>query len=153
MYQRCKKFHFMVRTGRKYSPPVASSVKYFWPISTWLCWVAETWLHDGCQDIGPSIGPSIDLLQGPLTRYIKLWVVHAPRMPGTFSPPPTSKETMHHGMCVAHVPWCMSGSLTRGGGGNVPGIPGACTTRNFTFLLRGPLSLEGFSGLFSISKW
>ena len=39
---------------------------------------------------------------------------------------------MHHGTCVRHVPWCMSGSLTRGGGENVPGIPGACTTRNLT---------------------
>ena len=38
---------------------------------------------------------------------------------------------MHHGTCVTHVPWCMSGSLTRGDGKNVPGIPGACTTRNF----------------------
>ena len=33
---------------------------------------------------------------------------------------------MHHGTCVTHVPWCISGSLTRGGGENVPGIPGAC---------------------------
>ena len=33
---------------------------------------------------------------------------------------------MHHGTCVTHVPWCMSGSLTRGDGENVPGIPGAC---------------------------
>ena len=33
---------------------------------------------------------------------------------------------MHQGTCVTHVPWCMSGSLTRGGGENVPGIPGAC---------------------------
>ena len=30
---------------------------------------------------------------GPLTRYVKLRVAHAPGMPGTFSPPPTSKET------------------------------------------------------------
>ena len=45
---------------------------------------------------------------------------------------------MHHGTCVTHVPWCMSGSLTCGGGENVPGIPGACATRNFTFLSRGP---------------
>ena len=44
---------------------------------------------------------------------------------------------MHHGTCVTHVPWCMSGLLTRGGGGNVPGIPGACATRNFTYLARG----------------
>ena len=29
----------------------------------------------------------------PFTRCVKLWVPHAPGMPGTFSPPPTSKET------------------------------------------------------------
>ena len=29
---------------------------------------------------------------GPLTRYEKLRVAHAPGMPGTFSPPPNSKE-------------------------------------------------------------
>ena len=33
---------------------------------------------------------------------------------------------MHHGTCVTHVPWRMSWSRTRGGGLNVPGIPGAC---------------------------
>ena len=83
---------------------------------------------------------------GPLTRYLKLWAAHAPRMSGTFSPPPSSKETasyrppgMHHGTCVPHVPWCMSGSLTRGDGENVPGITSACATRNFTYLVRGPL--------------
>ena len=42
---------------------------------------------------------------------------------------------MQHG--VTHVPWCMSGSLTLGGRGNVPSIPGACATRNFTHLARG----------------
>ena len=35
---------------------------------------------------------------------------------------------MHHGTCVTHVPWCMSGSLTHVGGENVPGIPGACAS-------------------------
>ena len=30
---------------------------------------------------------------GPLTRYVKLRVAHAPGMSGTISPPPTSKET------------------------------------------------------------
>ena len=30
---------------------------------------------------------------GPLTRYAKLQVAHAPGMPGTFSPPPISNET------------------------------------------------------------
>ena len=49
-----------------------------------------------------------------------------------------SDPGMHHGTCVTHVPWCMSGSLARVDGGNVPGIPGACTTRNLTYLARGP---------------
>ena len=43
---------------------------------------------------------------------------------------------------LAHVPWCMSGSLTRGGGENVPGIPGAGATRNFTYLVRSPWRLN-----------
>ena len=30
-----------------------------------------------------------------------------------------------HRKCVTHVTWCMSGSLTRGGGQSIPGIPGA----------------------------
>ena len=34
----------------------------------------------------------------------------------------------------------MSGLLTRGSGQNGPGIPGACTTLNFTCLVRGPWS-------------
>ena len=51
-----------------------------------------------------------------------------------------SDPGMHNGTCVTHVPWCMSGSLTRGGGENLPGIPGACTTRNCAYLTRGPWS-------------
>ena len=52
---------------------------------------------------------------GPLTRYVKLQVAHAPGMPGTFSPPPRVRDPdMHHGTCVTHVPWCMSGSLNSG---------------------------------------
>ena len=41
-------------------------------------------------------------------------------------------------MSRTHVPWCMSGSLIRGGGENVPGIPGACSTHKLTYLSRGP---------------
>ena len=52
--------------------------------------------------------------------------------------PLVSDPDMHHGTCVTHVPRCMSWSLTRGGGENVPGIPGACVTRNFAYLARGP---------------
>ena len=40
---------------------------------------------------------------------------HAPGMSGTFSPPPQVRDPdMHHGTCVTHVPWCMSGSLISG---------------------------------------
>ena len=66
-------------------------------------------------------------------------------MSGTFSPPPrVSDPDMHHGTCITHVSWCMPGSLTSGflwnrrWGRNVPGIPGACATRKFTYLVRGP---------------
>ena len=56
-----------------------------------------------------------DTFNGPLTRYVKLRVAHAPGMPGTFSLPPwVSNPDMHHGTCVTHVPWCMSRSLTSG---------------------------------------
>ena len=81
---------------------------------------------------------------GPLTRYAKSRIVHAPGMPGTFFPPPTARKPpisdpdMNHGTCVTHVPWCMSGSLHRDGGENDPGIPGACATRNFKYMARGP---------------
>ena len=73
------------------------------------------------------------LFHGPLTRYVKLQVAHAPGMPGMSSPaavfkrnPLVSDPGMHHGTCVTHVPWCMSGSRTRGDGENVPGILRAC---------------------------
>ena len=53
--------------------------------------------------------------------------------------PLVSDPGMHHGTCVTHMPWCKSGSLTRRGGEKVPGIPGACATRNFTYLVTDPL--------------
>ena len=43
---------------------------------------------------------------GPLARYVKLWVAHAPGMPCVSDP------DIHHGTCVTHVSWCMSGSVT-----------------------------------------
>ena len=59
--------------------------------------------------------PSIIKHHGPLARYVKLWVAHAPGMLGTFSPPPrVSDPNMHHGTCVTHVSWRMPGSLTSG---------------------------------------
>ena len=63
--------------------------------------------------------------------------------------PLVSDPDMHHGTCVKLVPWWMSGSLTRGGGENVPSILGACATRNFTYLVRSQL-LQTWSRLFLI---
>ena len=82
---------------------------------------------------------------GPLTRYANMRVAHAPGMSGTFSPPPTSKQTASWRSRPAsrHVPWCRSGSLTRGGGENVPGIPGACATLKFAYMVRGPCCQHG----------
>ena len=96
-----------------------------------------------------------------ITKYIQLEVYHTVKWAsyhirkiaggacagnaGNLSPPTglqrkplVSDPGMPHGSCVTHVPWCMSGSLTPGGGENVPGILGACATRNFTYLARGP---------------
>ena len=89
---------------------------------------------------------SLTWYHGHLIRYVKLQVAHAPGMQGTVFIPPTSKKPlvsdpgMHLGTCVTHVSWCVSGSLTRGGGKNVPGIPGTRTNRNYTYMARGPLT-------------
>ena len=65
-----------------------------------------------------------------LVRYIKLRIAHAP---GMFSlPSRVNDPDMHHGMCMTHVPWCMSRSLNRGGRENLPSIPGIFATHNFT---------------------
>ena len=84
------------------------------------------------------------IYQGPLTRYVTLWVEHPPGMPGMFSRHRLQRKTlvsyhgMHHGTCIMHVPWYISGSLIRGGGENASGIPGACATCKFTYLARDP---------------
>ena len=78
--------------------------RYFW---SWKVFLA-TWGNVTFAD-GPA---SYD---GPLARYAKLRVAHAPGMPGTFSPTLLVRDPdMHNGTCVTHVPWCMSGLLTSG---------------------------------------
>ena len=75
----------------------------------WMLWT-DKFCKSGVQD-----EIRWDILYGPLARYLKLWITHAPGMPGTFSPPPrVSDPDTHHGTCVTHVPWCMSGSLASG---------------------------------------
>ena len=50
-------------------------------------------------------------MDGPLTRYVKLRVAHAPGMPGKVFPSRrlqskllVSDPGLHHGTCVTHVP-------------------------------------------------
>ena len=65
----------------------------------------------------------------PLARYVKLRIVNAPGMPGTFPRYPFQRKSLviypgvHHGTCTTHVPWCMSGSITLGGGKTFPAFP------------------------------
>ena len=90
-------------------------------------------------------------IHGPLVRYVKLRLAHAPGMSGTFprhrlqTKPLLRDPGMHHDTCVTHVPWCMSGSLTRGGEENVPSVPGACATRIFTYLGKRPIPVASFA--------
>ena len=44
--------------------------------------------------------------------------------------PIVSDPGMHHSTCVTHVPWMHAGIT------NIPTNPGACATRNFTYLVR-----------------
>ena len=60
----------------------------------------KTLIHPLHHDLYLSVPSSLLLrldyiaIRGPPTRYVILWDVHAPGMPGTFSPPLTSKETV-----------------------------------------------------------
>ena len=82
--------------------PGQSSTSRIRTEETWGIWVKST-----------GTKTQQNTAHGPLARYVKLRVAHAPAMPGTFSPPPrVSDPDMHHGTCVTHVPWCMLGSLT-----------------------------------------
>ena len=76
-----------------------------WAYKCLVEWVSRDWLVNakGCHS------------NGPLARYVKFQVAHAPGMPGTFSPPLwVSDPYMHHGTCITHVLWCMPGLLTSG---------------------------------------
>ena len=78
--------------------------------------------NNGTEDIvllTPTLGlwDSQDMGLLPDAQKLRVAHAHAPEMPGAISPPPTSKQTvisdpgMHHGTCVTHLPWCLSGSL------------------------------------------
>ena len=71
-----------------------------------------------CQAASPirwTYTRSVCSSHGSLARCARLRVAHAPGIPGTFSKSSlVSDADMHHGTCMAHVPWCMPGSLNSG---------------------------------------
>ena len=102
------------------------------------------WSTEICMKLSACMDILNDSLHGPLTNYQNYWLrmrqEYRERFPRHWlqRKPLVSDPDMHHGTCAKHVLWCMSGSLTHGGGENVPGIPGACASRSFAYLERGP---------------
>ena len=87
----------------------AVDVRYYIPLSA----VAARTFQTIKRDLALTTQISSMLQNGPLARYVRLRVAHAPGIPGTFSPPPrVSDPDMHHDTCVMQVSLCMSGSLT-----------------------------------------
>ena len=81
-----------------------------------MLWFGATYIRGLTITLGNDNSASnvhqVGMPYGPLTRYVKFRVAHAPGMPGTFSPPQCfSDPAMHHGTCVTHVPWSMPGTL------------------------------------------
>ena len=77
-------------------------------------------------------------------RYPHHWLQRKPlvRDPG-----------MHHSTCVTHVPWCMSGSLTRGGGEKFSAFPAHSQTCRFTYLARVPCQSDPAHLLFTLCSY
>ena len=119
------------------------SLIYDW-INDWVnnCEAGALRRHRGHYDVIVMMSPWVSC------QIRQIADAHALRMSGTFSPPPQlSNPDMYHGTCVTqrdaravmHAGIANSRfPLNSAAGGNVPGIPGACATRNFTYLVRGP---------------
>ena len=102
-YSQIIKSHRPNKCVRKWCAPIA----HWCPIYSVCCkppsyhYTALWFVHHLHCDVIESLvcvmtwyfGCLNDMLHGPLTRYVKLRVAHAPGMSGTIYPPPTSKET------------------------------------------------------------
>ena len=88
----------------------------------------------GCACSGGNAGnvlPTIDLKGN---RFLAITACIAAR---TWS----LSEKKPYQIAATRVPWRIPGSLTRGGVESVSSITGACATRNYTYLVRGPVLL------------
>ena len=79
----CWQFSITKHTA-KYNPHRLYHWKYFFTINCYGGYEKLSTILKGLSLVGSN---------GPLTRYVKLRVAHAPGLPGTFFPPTTLKET------------------------------------------------------------
>ena len=79
------------------------------------------------------------------SNHVGIWVSRAPyqirKFAGCACAGNVFPATYFNGNRELAILACITAraSRTHGGGENVPGIPGACAIRNFTYLARGPL--------------
>ena len=111
-----KNFHFTIFTSTRCSSatyqigtePRSLKDKNVLPFNNLKTYTPQAWASyqirkiAGCRSVGNA---------GTFPRHQLLWK------------PLVSDPSMHHGTCVTRVPWYLSESLTRGGGGNVPAFP------------------------------
>ena len=107
-----------------------STEKYYFRYIRWMCWYAKEmdyhWSHQ-IQYCG---------LDWEVTIYVRTLSLDNVRLLMTqCTAIPTSREAASW---RSQHTWWMLGSVTRDGGEKVPGIPGACASRNFTYLAKGP---------------
>ena len=110
-------------------PELACGKNIYFYVSPWASY--QIHIIAGCACAGNAGNVS------PRRRFQREQLVSDPGMP--------------HGTCVTHVPWCMSGSRTRGVGEIVPGIPGACAHAILAIWqeAHAPLGLASFGFVFS----
>ena len=87
-------FSSLLALGKR-NPLISGGFPSQWTKITWkffMCACTNGWTNNGVHSHCNTYIASAPI--GPLTRYVKLRVTHAPGMPGTFSPLPTSKETV-----------------------------------------------------------
>ena len=107
---------------KSYQASYTVNVSHWWNISRALCifrlgarldwgrllWQsgADIWIH--CMGLLPDTkNCRLRMRRECRKRFPHHWLQRKPLV---------SDPGMNHGTCVTHVPWCMSGSLTRGSG-------------------------------------
>ena len=101
------------------------------PTSRWLVFVSCTYsinYNIGCMGLLPDMWYcGLRMRRECRERFRRQWLQRKPLV---------SDPGMHHGTCVMHVPWCMSGSLTPQWRGKRSRH--SRRMRNFMYLARGP---------------